>query len=71
KATFKQQREYAELTERIARLEEEKAEVEALLSGQETDPEKIADASRRIAGILSELAAAEDRWLELSELVEG
>ncbi|MDE5609890.1 MAG: ABC-F family ATP-binding cassette domain-containing protein, partial [Bacteroidales bacterium] len=42
KATFKQQREYAELTERIARLEEEKAAVEALLSGQETDPEKIA-----------------------------
>ena len=38
---------------------------------QETDPEKIADASRRIAGILSELAAAEDRWLELSEVVEG
>ncbi len=71
KATFKQQREYAELTEKIARLEEEKAAVEALLSGQETDPEKIADASRRIAGILAELAAAEDRWLELSELVEG
>ena len=71
KATFKQQREYAELTEKIARLEAEKAEVEALLSGQETDPEKIADASRRIAGILSELAAAEDRWLELAEVVEG
>lgn len=71
KATYKQKKEYAELNERIAALEAEKALLENLLSGNETDPEKIGKASLRMGEVLDLLSQAEDRWLELSEIVEG
>ena len=71
RATFKQKREYEELNARIPVLEEEKKALEAVLSGQETDPEKISQASARIGEVLAELSRLEDRWLELSEIVEG
>lgn len=70
KATFKQKREYEELNARIAALEDEKKRLESLFSGEENNPDKIAEASRCLAEILSELATLEDRWLELSEIVE-
>lgn len=70
KATFRQKKEYEETTARMAVLEEEKRQLEALFSGTEANPDKIAEASRRLAEILPELSALEDRWLELSEIVE-
>lgn len=69
KATFKQKKEYEELNAKIAALEAEKKQLENCFSGAETDPQKIAEASARIAQILPELSALEDRWLELSEIV--
>lgn len=71
KPTFKQKREYEEVTERIAALEKERTDLEVLLSGNESDPERINAASHRISEVLAELSALEDRWLELSEIVEG
>ena len=71
KATFKQKKEYEEINVRIPVLEEEKKRLEAVLSGQETDPEKINQASARMAEVLAELSALEDRWLELSDLIEA
>ncbi len=70
KATFRQKKEYEETTARMAVLEEEKRQLEALFSGTEANPDKIAEASRRLAEILPELSVLEDRWLELSEIVE-
>ena len=71
KATFKQKKEYEEITARILQLEEEKKELETLLSGGELEVEKINAASQRIGQVQADLAALEDRWLELSEIVEG
>ncbi|MDE5574823.1 MAG: ABC-F family ATP-binding cassette domain-containing protein [Bacteroidales bacterium] len=70
KATFKQKKEYEEISAKMAVLEAEKKALESVFSGTETDPGKITEASRRIAEILPELSALEDRWLELSEIVE-
>ena len=71
RATYKQKKEYEELNARIPLLEAEKKALEEILSGKESDPEKISQASARMARILEDLSGAEDRWLELSEIVEG
>ena len=71
RASFKQKKEYEEITVRMEALENEKAELEALLSGGESDPEKITGASRRVGEVMDELSSLEDRWLELSEIVDG
>ena len=51
-------------------LEEEKATLEALLSGGATLPDDIARASKRYQEVQEELDMAELRWLELSEIAE-
>lgn len=71
KATFRQKKEYGEVSARIAELEEEKKRLESLFSGTETDTGKITEAARRIAEIQPELSVLEDRWLELSEIVDS
>ncbi|MDE6493340.1 MAG: ABC-F family ATP-binding cassette domain-containing protein [Bacteroidales bacterium] len=71
RASFKQKKEYEEITVRMEALENEKAALEALLSGGESDPEKITGASRRVGEVMDELSSLEDRWLELSEIVDG
>lgn len=67
--TYKQKKEYQEITERIGEMEQEKADLEKRLSGLETDPEKIRQASERMAVLLAELDSLETRWIELSEIV--
>ncbi len=70
KATYKQQKEYEQLTVDIEALNKEKAEIEALLSsGTETDTAKITAASERIGTVIAELDEKELRWLELDEIV--
>ena len=70
KATFKQQREYEQLTAEIAELTQEKTEIEALLSGgTETDTAKITAASQRIGEVIALLDEKELRWLELDEII--
>ena len=70
KASYKQQKEYEQLTANIETLNEEKAVIEALLSsGAETDTAKITAASERIGQLIAELDEKELRWLELDEIV--
>ncbi|MBR1517757.1 MAG: ABC-F family ATP-binding cassette domain-containing protein [Bacteroidales bacterium] len=69
KATYKQQKEYEQLTLEIETLTKERQELETMLSnGTETDNGKITAASLRIGELISELDEKELRWLELDEL---
>ena len=70
KATYKQQREYEQLTVEIEALSKEKNEIESLLSsGTESDPAKITAASERIGELIAQLDEKELRWLELDEII--
>ena len=68
--SFKEKKELEELEIRMPALEEEKATLEALLSGGATLPDDIARASKRYQEVQEELDTAELRWLELSEIAE-
>ena len=68
--SFKEKKELEELEKQMPMLEEEKAQLEALLSGGATIPEDIAKASARYKEVKDQLDEAEMRWLELSE-IEG
>ena len=68
--SFKEKKELEELETRIPALEEEKAALEALLSGGATLPDDIARASKRYQEVQEELDMAELRWLELCEIAE-
>ena len=66
--TFKERLEFEQLTDEIARLEAEKADIETLLSsGELTDYREITEKSERVEQITARLDEAEMRWLELSE----
>lgn len=66
--SFKEKKELEELEARMPQLEEEKAQLEALLSGGSSSAEEIAQASQRYQEVQDELDEAEMRWLELSEI---
>ena len=66
--SFKEKRELEELEKQMPQLEEEKAQLEALLSGGATNPDDIAQASARYKEVQDLLDEAEMRWLELSEI---
>ena len=68
--SFKEKKELEELEARMPALEEEKAALEALLSGGVTLPDDIARASKRYQEVQEQLDMAELRWLELSEIAE-
>ena len=68
--SFKEKKELEELETRMPALEEEKATLEALLSGGATLPDDIARASKRYQEVQEELDTAELRWLELNEIAE-
>jgi len=68
--SFKEKKELEELEIQMPALEEEKATLEALLSGGATLPDEIARASKRYQEVQEELDMAELRWLELSEIAE-
>lgn len=66
--SFKEKRELEDLEKKMPLLEEEKAQLEALLSGGATNPDDIAKASARYKEVQDALDEAEMRWLELSEI---
>ena len=66
--SFKEKKELEELEGRMPQLEEEKTQLEALLSGGSSSAEEIAQASKRYQEVQEELDEAEMRWLELSEI---
>lgn len=70
RASYKQQKEYEALTQEIDALNQEKAQLESILSeGIETDVNKLTQASTRIGEIIATLDEKELRWLELDEIV--
>ncbi|MBQ0159740.1 MAG: ABC-F family ATP-binding cassette domain-containing protein [Bacteroidales bacterium] len=70
RATYKQQKEYESLTADIDALNQERSQLESLLSsGTETDVNKLTAASQRIGEIISLLDEKELRWLELDEII--
>jgi len=71
KLSYKEKREMETLETTISSLEQEKASLEALLSGGSTDHTEISAVSVRYSRIKEELDTAEMRWLELSEITEG
>ena len=66
--SFKEKRELEDLEKLLPELEEEKNQLEALLSGGATAAEEIANASVRYKEVQERLDEAEMRWLELSEV---
>ena len=72
RATYKQQKEYETLTAEIDTLNQERTELETLLSsGTETDVTRLTEASQRIGTLIAQLDEKELRWLELDELSNG
>ena len=68
--SFKEKKELEELEVRMPQLEEEKTQLEALLSGGSISADEIAQASKRYQEVQEELDEAEMRWLEIIVLVE-
>ena len=66
--SFKEKKELEELEIRMPQLEEEKYQLETLLSGGSSSADEIAQASKRYQEVQEELDEAEMRWLELSEI---
>ncbi len=74
KLSYKDQRDYELLPERIEELETAIAKGQAILSDPDlytSDPQKFANISKGIENAQAEKDAAEERWLELAERVEG
>ena len=66
--SFKEKKELEELEIRMPQLEEEKTQLETLLSGGSSSADEIAQASKRYQEVQEELNEAEMRWLVLSEI---
>ena len=74
KLSYKDQRDYELLPARIEELEAAIAKGENILSDPELfarDPKKFANISQGLENARSKKEAAEERWLELAERVEG
>jgi len=63
--------ELQQLDTRLARLAQEKTEVEAALAGGSAAPEDYAELGRRLAHIDAETHLLEERWLELQAELEA
>ena len=68
KMTFKEKREYEQLSDRISQLEEEQKQLETALCSGRLTVEKLTEKSKRLPLLKEELDGLELRWLELSEL---
>ena len=66
KLSYKEQREFAALEADLERLNEEKAQIESLLSEGTAPYDQIRAASERYETLKAELDEKETRWLELS-----
>lgn len=68
KLSFKEKREYEELTDKIAQLEEEKQQLEEELCSGNLSVDELTEKSKRLPILKEELDEIELRWLELAEL---
>jgi ATP-binding cassette subfamily F protein uup len=70
KPTYKQKKEFEELTAKIEELEIAKTEIMTKLNAGEGSPEDFSQWSQEFSKLENDLEEAEMRWLELSEIVE-
>lgn len=68
KMTFKEKREYEQITEKISVLEEERKQLEEELCSGKLSVDELTEKSKRLPLLKDELDELELRWLELSEL---
>ena len=68
KMSFKEKREYEQLYDKIAQLEEEKQQLEEELCSGNLSVDELTEKSKRLPIIKDELDELELRWLELAEL---
>ena len=68
KLSFKEKKELDELNEIIPLLEQEKADIEILMSSGSLSNDELLLKSARISQIIEELEEKEMRWLELSDI---
>lgn len=71
KLSYAQKKELEKIDAELPKLNARKAEIEALLSGGESDPKKVADLSAEYQQVQSQVDEMEMRWLELQEIIEG
>ena len=68
KMSFKEKREYEQLSDKIAQLEEEKQKLEEELCSGNLSVDELTEKSKRLPILKDELDELEFRWLELAEL---
>ena len=68
KMSFKEKREYEQLSDKITQLEEEKQQLEEELCSGNLSVEELTEKSKRLPILKDELDELELRWLELAEL---
>ena len=68
KMSFKEKREYEQLSDKIAQLEEEKKKLEEELCSGNLSVDELTEKSKRLPILKDELDELELRWLELAEL---
>ena len=68
KMSFKEKREYEQLSDKIAQLEEEKQQLEEELCSGNLSVDELTEKSKRLPILKKELDELELRWLELAEL---
>ena len=68
KMSFKEKREYEQLSDKIAQLEEEKQQLEEELCSGNLSVDELTEKSKRLPILKDELDELELRWLELAEL---
>ena len=68
KMSFKEKREYEQLSDKIAQLEEEKQQLEEELCSGNLSVDELTEKSKRLPLLKDELDELELRWLELAEL---
>ena len=68
KMSFKEKREYEQLSDKIAQLEEEKQKLEEELCSGNLSVDELTEKSKRLPILKEELDELELRWLELAEL---
>ena len=68
KMSFKEKREYEQLSGKIAQLEEEKQQLEEELCSGNLSVDELTEKSKRLPILKDELDELELRWLELAEL---
>ena len=70
KFTFKEQRDFDAIEERIATMEEELANIQQAIEANSSDYQKVSQLMEQQSALEKELEAAMDRWVELQEIFE-